>query len=149
MNSSNLEVLEYLKKDELKSTYIDRTYTGTEEDYRKDLLNSGTIYIGNLSNTTREEQLVLLFSQCSIVKRVIMGLDAKRYTPCGFAFVEYISVNAPITARRLFSRYVIDKHNIYIDLNTGFAENRQFGRGAYGRQVREDKRTMIKRRRME
>lgn len=30
-----------------------------------------------------------LFSKCGDVKRIIMGLDKFKRTPCGFCFVEY------------------------------------------------------------
>jgi nuclear cap-binding protein subunit 2 len=47
-----------------------------------------TIYVGNLSFYTREEQVYELFRTCGLVRRIILGLDRHRRNPCGFAFVE-------------------------------------------------------------
>src|SRR5690348_13809766 len=40
-----------------------------------DLSESTTLYVGNLSFYTTEEQIYELFSRCGRVKRVIMGLN--------------------------------------------------------------------------
>ncbi|KAI5188795.1 nuclear cap-binding protein subunit 2 [Nematocida minor] len=138
MDKSAFELLNYLKEDEIKTMYFDRRYTGTEDDYFDELLTSGTIYVGNLAKNIEESQLYALFSQCGRVKRVIMGLDSKKYTPCGFAFVQYESNESPMQARKYFSKYAIGRAPIYIDLDSGFAENRQFGRGSKGGQAKED-----------
>lgn len=60
------------------------------------LSQSATLYVGNLSFYTTEEQMYELFSRVTNVsggggiKRIIMGLDRNTKTPCGFAFVEYV-----------------------------------------------------------
>lgn len=59
------------------------------DDYQSKLEDSCTLYVGNLSFYTTEEQIYELFSMCGQVKIVIMGLDRMRKTPCGFCFVEY------------------------------------------------------------
>lgn len=61
------------------------------EEYQQRLEQSCTLYVGNLSFYTTEGQIYELFSMCGEVKRVIMGLDRVRKTPCGFCFVEYVS----------------------------------------------------------
>ena len=66
-----------------------------------------TLYVGNLSFYTTEEQIHELFSKyvaplhcpiaatvlttqrCGEIKRIMMGLDRFQKTPCGFCFVEY------------------------------------------------------------
>lgn len=53
------------------------------------MATTATLYIGNLSFYTSEEQIHALFSTCGQLKRIIMGLDRNLKTPCGFAFVEY------------------------------------------------------------
>ena len=50
---------------------------------------TSTLYVGNMSFYTTEEQLHELFSKCGDIKRIIMGLDKFKRTPCGFCFVEY------------------------------------------------------------
>ena len=61
------------------------------DDYEIRLSASTTLYIGNLSFFTSEDQIYELFSMCGDVKRVIMGLDKFKKTPCGFCFVEYVT----------------------------------------------------------
>ena len=61
----------------------------SSEEYDDKLHNSSTLYIGNMSFFTSEEQVYELFSMCGEVKRIIMGLDRIKKTPCGFCFVEY------------------------------------------------------------
>ena len=50
---------------------------------------STTLYVGNMSFYTTEEQLYELFGKAGDVKRIVMGLDKFKRTPCGFCFVEY------------------------------------------------------------
>lgn len=50
---------------------------------------STTLYVGNLSFYTSEEQIYEVFSRGGDVRRVVMGLDKVKKTPCGFCFVEY------------------------------------------------------------
>ena len=57
------------------------------------MATTATLYIGNLSFYTSEEQIHALFSTCGQLKRIIMGLDRNLKTPCGFAFVEYIPLD--------------------------------------------------------
>lgn len=61
---------------------------GSREEQEKLLSESTTLYVGNLSFFTTEEQLYELFGKCGELKRIIMGLDSNRKTPCGFCFVE-------------------------------------------------------------
>lgn len=51
------------------------------------LANSTTLYVGNLSFYTKEEQLWELFSRIGEVKQIIMGLNKKTLEQCGFCFV--------------------------------------------------------------
>ena len=64
-------------------------FQGSRTEQEKLLLTSATLYIGNLSFYTTEEQIHELFSRCGDIKRIIMGLDKVKKTPCGFCFVEY------------------------------------------------------------
>jgi nuclear cap-binding protein subunit 2 len=58
------------------------------------LAKTSTLYVGNLSFYTTEEQMYELFgrvahpAQGGGIRRIIMGLDRMAKTPCGFAFVE-------------------------------------------------------------
>ena len=62
---------------------------GNRSEQEKALLISTTLYVGNLSYFTTEEQIHELFGKCGDIKRIIMGLDKVKKTPCGFCFVEY------------------------------------------------------------
>lgn len=62
---------------------------GSKKLQEKFLKISSTLYVGNLSFYTTEEQIQELFSKCGDVKRIVMGLDKIKKTPCGFCFVEY------------------------------------------------------------
>lgn len=104
------------------------------------LRKSVTVYVGNLSFHTSEETLVNLFEQCGRVRRLIMGLNRKNFTPCGFCFVEYYFHKDAVAARDWLSGYKIDEREIRVDLDPGFEEGRQYGRGKSGYQIREDRR---------
>jgi hypothetical protein len=62
-----------------------------------------TLYVGNLSFYTSEEQIYELFSRCGPVKRVIMGLNKVHKTPCGFCFVEYYSHDDAVACKKFLS----------------------------------------------
>lgn len=120
------------------SNYHDRNFIGSDEDYNERIARSTTLYIGNLSFYTTEEQLYEYFANFGPVKRVIMGLDKERKTPCGFAFVEYFLRSHAVNCKRLFSGLKLDDRFIRVDWDYGFEEGRQYGRGKSGGQVRDE-----------
>lgn len=67
-------------------------HQGSEADQDKKLLTSTTLYVGNLSFFTTEEQIHELFSRAGDVKRIIMGLDKVNKTPCK-VFINQFSTN--------------------------------------------------------
>ena len=69
--------------------YKDRLFKGSMEEYLERLRTSATLYVGNVSFYTSEEQIWDLFSRAGPVKAIVMGLDKNLKTPCGFCFVEY------------------------------------------------------------
>ena len=114
--------------------------------------------IGNLSFFTTEEQIYDIFSKCANpedgggVKRIIMGLDRNtRFvlqsvtmyiddqrpsrTPCGFCFVEFYTHAEALATMRYISGTKLDERIIRCDLDLGYREGRQFGRGKSGGQV--------------
>ncbi|KAF8631408.1 hypothetical protein AX17_005086 [Amanita inopinata Kibby_2008] len=110
------------------------------------LSKSTTLYIGNLSFYTTEEQIYELFSKCASpedgggIKRIIMGLDRNTRTPCGFCFVEYYTHAEALASMRYISGTKLDERVIRCDLDLGYKEGRQFGRGKSGGQVRDEHR---------
>ena len=65
------------------------------------LSTTTTLYVGGLSNETREEQIYLFFGTMGPVRRVIMGLDRVQKVPCGFCFVEYACLFVLVEAHRI------------------------------------------------
>ena len=105
---------------------------------KEKLKNSSTIYIGNLSYNTTEFQLYQLFSFCGKIKTVIMGLNKYTYSPCGFAFIEYLDKESANIAKKALMGTVLDGKEIRVDMDVGFEEGRQYGRGKSGCQRRDE-----------
>jgi len=104
------------------------------------LKRSTTLYIGNLSFYTDEEQVYTLFSLCGPVRRVIMGIHKFTHLPCGFCFVEYYFHLDAMAARDYLNGTKLDDRIIRVDMDPGFEPDRQYGRGTSGGQVRDDRR---------
>jgi nuclear cap-binding protein subunit 2 len=86
---------------------------------------------------TTEEQIHELFSKCGEIKRLVMGLDRFNKTPCGFCFVEYYTHTDALDAMKYVGGTKLDERIIRTDLDPGFKEGRQYGRGPTGGQVRD------------
>jgi len=106
-----------------------------EEDPLKD---ATTLYVGNLSFYTTEEQVYELFSKCGEIKRLVMGLDRYNKTPCGFCFVEYYTHQDALDCMKYIGGTKLDERIIRTDMDPGFTEGRQYGRGKSGGQVRDE-----------
>uniref|UniRef100_G3MRC8 Nuclear cap-binding protein subunit 2 n=2 Tax=Amblyomma TaxID=6942 RepID=G3MRC8_AMBMU len=123
------------------SSYRDQHFKGSRAEQERLLRCSSTLYIGNMSFYTTEEQIYELFSKCGDVKKVIMGLDRFHKTPCGFCFVEYYTRADAENAMRYINGTKLDDRIIRTDWDAGFIEGRQYGRGKSGGQVRDEYRT--------
>ncbi|KAI9734536.1 MAG: nuclear cap binding complex subunit [Cirrosporium novae-zelandiae] len=123
-----------------------------EDDPLKD---ATTLYVGNLlvlqsfnfagvwtkiysSFYTTEEQIHELFAKCGEIKRLVMGLDRFNKTPCGFCFVEYYTHQDALDCMKYIGGTKLDERIIRTDLDPGFQEGRQYGRGKSGGQVRDE-----------
>eukprot|EP00834_Sanchytrium_tribonematis_P006676 NODE_514_length_6598_cov_0.571011.p4 type:complete len:216 gc:universal NODE_514_length_6598_cov_0.571011:3068-2421(-) len=122
------------------SSYIDRQFKGSPDEYKELIGKTTTVYVGNVSFYTTEEQLYTFFGQAGPINKIIMGLDRIKKTPCGFCFVEFSSRDAAERSVRYLNRLKLDDQLIRVDLDYGFIEGRQFGRGRSGGQVRDEKR---------
>jgi len=69
-----------------------------------------------------------------------MGLDRNTRTPCGFCFVEYYTHAEALACLRYVSGTKLDERIVRCDLDLGYKEGRQFGRGKSGGQVRDEHR---------
>jgi len=75
------------------------------------------------------------------VRRVVMGLDKNTLTPCGFCFVVYYTRGDTEACVNILGGSVLDERPIRVDVDWGFQEGRQYGRGKSGGQVRDEYRT--------
>ncbi|KAL0657240.1 hypothetical protein Bca4012_077825 [Brassica carinata] len=116
------------------SAYRDRRFSGTQEEFDEALRTSSTVYIGNVSFYTTEEQIYELFSRAGEIKKIIMGLDKNTKTPCGFCFVLFYSREDTEDAVKYISGTILDDRPIRVDFDWGFQEGRQWGRGRSGGQ---------------
>ncbi|KAF2224179.1 nuclear cap-binding protein subunit 2 [Elsinoe ampelina] len=107
-------------------------------DIDEKLKTATTLYVGNLSFYTTEEQIHELFSKCGEIKRIIMGLDRFQKTPCGFCFVEYYTHDDALDCLKYVGGTKLDERIIRTDLDEGFQDGRQYGRGKSGGQVRDE-----------
>uniref|UniRef100_A0A6B2EG06 Nuclear cap-binding protein subunit 2 n=1 Tax=Phlebotomus kandelakii TaxID=1109342 RepID=A0A6B2EG06_9DIPT len=123
------------------SSYRDQHFKGSRTDQERLLKLTTTLYAGNLSFFTTEEQIHELFSRCGDIRRIVMGLDKFKKTPCGFCFIEYYSRNDAEMAMRYINGTRLDDRLIRVDWDAGFVEGRQYGRGKSGGQVRDEYRT--------
>ena len=121
--------------------YKDRAFKGSMDDYLDRLRSSATLYVGNVSFFTSEEQIWSLFAKCGVVKTVIMGLDKHKLTPCGFCFVEYHNRKDAERSVKYLNGTKLDDREVRIDFDWGFQDGRQFGRGKSGGQVRDEYRS--------
>ncbi len=117
------------------SAYRDLKFKGSRNDQERLLSQTSTLYVGNLSFYTTEEQIHELFGRAGDVKRIIMGLDRLKKTPCGFCFVEYYTRADAENAMRYINGTRLDDRLIRTDWDAGFVEGRQYGRGKSGGQV--------------
>ena len=151
-------VIKYLSKAS-KPFHADRKRYGKPSVQALVAGTSCVLYVGNLSFYTTEDQVYALFSKCGLIERVIMGLNRVTKTPCGFCFVMYVPGGVvcrvlwlvPHAARCSFAHRQgavnaaiflngtkLDDRVIRIEVDKGFREGRQYGRGASGGQVRDD-----------
>lgn len=109
---------------------------GSRNDQDRLLKMSTTLYVGNMSFFTTEEQIHELFSRTGEIRRVVMGLDKYKKTPCGFCFLEYYLRGDAENAMRYVNGTRLDDRIVRVDWDAGFIEGRQYGRGKSGGQVR-------------
>lgn len=95
---------------------------------------SKTVYVGHLPLSTTEEQILELFSTAGTPERIIMGLNAHTQAPTGFCFVEFKTQRAAFNAVKYINKTKINSRTIDVDLDPGFEQGRQFGRGDNGAQ---------------
>ncbi|ODQ80105.1 hypothetical protein BABINDRAFT_161095 [Babjeviella inositovora NRRL Y-12698] len=96
---------------------------------------SKTVYIGGLLLSSTEQQIHALFVTCGKIQTIIMGLDRIKLAPCGFCFVVFDKQLGALNAVKWLNGTKLDDRELEIDLDPGFEEGRQYGRGVNGGQV--------------
>ena len=104
------------------------------------LAHSSTLYIGNLSFTTREEQLLSTFHLPTLTfpTALHMGLNSLTKQPCGFAFVSFATAQQAHTTRAVLHTLAVDERTVGIDMDQRFKPGREWGRGKSGGQIRDE-----------
>jgi nuclear cap-binding protein subunit 2 len=118
--------------------YFDKKSNLTEEEELALQEKSSTVYVGKYpfksSNATTEAQIYTVFSQCGQIKRIIMGINRKDKSPAGFCFVEYFERSSALAAVKWLNDSMISGRQMCVDIDRGFEEGRQYGRGESGYQ---------------
>lgn len=138
------------------SDYIDRRSRLSREEWNERLRTSTTVYVGNLSFYTTEDQIYELFRKCGDVDMVVMGLNRLQKNPCGFCFVRYFNHASARRAVELLNGVRFDERAIRVDWDSGDGtcimlgqqrcfvvlgiteESRKYGRGVHGVQWRDE-----------
>lgn len=123
-----------------KRLYWDRSLYDSINAQKEALAKSSTLYVGNLSFSTRTSHIRSHFSLVGPVQTIHMGLDRIKKTPCGFCFVQYRDRRCALAAVANLSGTKLDGRVIRVELDAGFFPGRQYGRGRSGGQVRDEKR---------
>lgn len=126
--------------DSEKKLYWDRSHYDSPESQMRALAQSKTLYVGNLAFSTRSHNVLSHFSQIGPVRKIHMGLDRFRKTPCGFCFCEFYERNHALQAVAHLTETKLDSRVIRVELDAGFQPGREYGRGVSGGQVRDDRR---------
>jgi nuclear cap-binding protein subunit 2 len=130
--------LDLITGEEREKEYQHRGFRGRESELQQKLASSCLVYVGNLSFFTTEEQIHDLFSRAGPVRRIIMGLNRVTKSPCGFCFVEYFTRAATDRCVQLVNGCFLDGRAIRVDIDPEFSEERRYGRGFEGGQVRDE-----------
>jgi len=138
MRAADLFALASTVESSMQRRYWDKANYGSYEEQQQALAVSSTIYVGNLSYYTSEQHVYELARQAGPIKKVIMGLHRVEKTPCGFAFVEFFERSFCLDAEANLNGKTLEGRVLKIELDPGFKEGRQFGRGRGGGQVRDD-----------
>ncbi|KAL6121114.1 hypothetical protein NUSPORA_02021 [Nucleospora cyclopteri] len=127
-----------------KKFYIEKTFQGTPEEYKIVLNESKCIFVNNIPLHVREERLWNLFQLIGPIEKVIMGVD-QQLMFVGFAFVIFRELEHANKVVKLMNNIKIDGISLRLDKDMGFAEDRRFGRGEGGKQMKKMNRKKFKR----
>eukprot|EP00392_Amoebophrya_sp_AT5.2_P005149 g5158.t1 len=121
-----------------KAVYHDKKSGLSLSEWKKALEVSTTVYVGNLSFWTQEEQIWELFSKCGAIVSLTMGLHKFKKQPCGFCFIQYRTHEHAVRAAHVLHGAKLDGRPLSVDLDAGVREGRQYGRAETGGQWKDD-----------
>lgn len=110
------------------SKYFDHKFKGSRTDYSKKLVESTTVYVGNLNLLSTQAEIHKLFSEAGKIKTIIMGLDRQTLGPGGFCFVEYETRADTENCMKTMNKALLDGKFLVVDWDAGFIEGRQYRR---------------------
>jgi len=139
----------YLDRRELLASPLTEEGLRSQQQALQD--SSTALYVGNLSFSTREDQIWNHFAPYGALQRVVMGLrqaslDAPK-VPCGFCFVVYERRSSAAAALQALHESLLDDRQIHVSWDTGKgisrnrdgaagnSSDRRWGRGVGGMQV--------------
>ena len=119
---------------EEKKKYVDKTIKLTPQELEERLSITSTIYVGTFPYDVEESHIYSIFNNFGPIKKVIMGINPKTKQNIGFCFIEFYSRDSALLAVSCKDHFKISGKKVFIDLDRGFEEGRQFGRGEDGNQ---------------
>ncbi|SCM09664.1 nuclear cap-binding protein, putative [Plasmodium chabaudi adami] len=122
-----------------KRKYYDRALCNDYEDWLNKIQYSKTVYIGNLSIYTTEQQIYEHMSKAGEVENIIMGLHRTEKSPCGFCFVVYKRKEGATQSVNFLNNSILDGRIIRVDEDLGIIGKRKYGRGKTGVQKRDER----------
>lgn len=91
-----------------------------------------SIYVGNLSHTATEDQLMQAFGQFGTVTKVSIVKDRETGRPRGFAFVEMADSQAAATAIKELNLKEIDGRSVTVNEARPKPDRPRYGGGGGG-----------------
>ncbi|KAL0230513.1 hypothetical protein PCE1_004072 [Barthelona sp. PCE] len=91
----------------------------------KRLLDSTTVYVGNISQYCTEDQLYMMFSSVGRVNQVIIGRFKNTGHSAGFGFVIFENHESCLRACRYFNNCRHIDKRIIVDMDVGYSEGRE------------------------
>ncbi|SOV11428.1 nuclear cap-binding protein, putative [Plasmodium sp. gorilla clade G2] len=122
-----------------KRKYFDRALCNDYEEWQDKIRESKTVYIGNLSIYTTQQQIYEHMSKAGDVENIIMGLHRTEKSPCGFCFVVYKKKEGYTQAVNFLNNSILDGRIIRVDEDLGIIGKRKYGRGKTGVQKRDER----------
>jgi len=97
----------------------------------RELRDSTTLFVGNLSYHMRERDLADYFSKCGRLRNVTVGINKRTGQSKGYGFVEFEHRRDAEDAYERFNGYNIDGRRLRVDWDVGLDRKQNFfgGRG--------------------